>query len=318
MPKILSYVEPPEDVLAFMEDHAEVSVVRPKKEEDRFYEELSKADALYGAGLPIGEDLLQHAPNLKVISNVSVGYDNLDMEAISKRGITATHTPAVLIDTMADTMTGLMIATARRMPELNNMVKNGGWKKPLTSEHFGTNVHHKTLGIIGMGRIGEEVARRAALGFRMEVMYYNRRRKPEAETNTGASYAELEELLQSSDFVMVLTPLTNETRGLIDAQSFGSMQQHAVFLNGSRGKVVVEEDLIQALEEGEIAAAGLDVFEQEPVDPNHPLLGMDNVVALPHIGTATHETRHAMAMDAARQCVNGVKGRTPEHVIPGG
>ncbi|MFD2705810.1 2-hydroxyacid dehydrogenase [Salibacterium lacus] len=318
MPKILSYVEPPEDVLAFMKEHAEVSVVRPKKEEDRFYEELSKADALYGAGLRMDEDLLKHAPKLKVISNVSVGYDNLDMEAISKRGITATHTPTVLIDTMADTMTGLMIATARRMPELNNMVKNGNWKKPLTSEHFGANVHHKTLGIIGMGRIGEEVARRAAFGFHMEVMYYNRRRKPEAETNTGAAYAELKELLQSSDFVMVLTPLTNETHGLIDAEAFGSMQQHAVFLNGSRGKVVVEEDLIQALEEGEIAAAGLDVFEQEPVDPNHSLLGMENVVALPHIGTATYETRHAMAMDAARQCVDGVKGRTPEHVIPGG
>ncbi|WP_093334707.1 2-hydroxyacid dehydrogenase [Salibacterium halotolerans] len=318
MPKILSYVEPPEDVLAFMKEHAVVTVVRPKKEEERFYEELAEADALYGAGLRIDENLLAHALNLKVISNVSVGYDNLNMGAISKRGITATHTPTVLIDTMADTMIGLMIATARRMPELNNMVKTGGWKKPLTSEYFGTNVHHKTLGIIGMGRIGEEVARRASLGFRMEVMYYNRRRKPDAEHNTGASYAGLHELLQSSDFVMVLTPLTSETRGLINAEAFGSMQQHAVFLNGSRGQVVVEEDLIQALNDGEIASAGLDVFEQEPVDPEHPLLGMENVVALPHIGTATHETRHAMAMDAARQCVDGVHGRTPEHVIQGG
>ncbi|MGY4688696.1 2-hydroxyacid dehydrogenase [Salibacterium sp. K-3] len=318
MAVILSYVEPPEDVLAFMKDHADVKVVRPKKERERFYQELAEADALYGAGLPIDDELLRHAPKLKVISNVSVGYDNLDMEAITKRGITATHTPSVLIDTMADTMTGLMIATARRIPELNSMVKNGGWTKPLTSEHFGTNVHHKTLGIIGMGRIGEEVARRASVGFHMDVLYYNRRQKPEAEKNTGASYADLPDLLQSSDIVMLLTPLTEETRGMIDAEAFRSMQRHAVFLNGSRGQVVMEKDLIQALEDGEIAAAGLDVFEQEPVDPENPLLAMDNVVTLPHIGTATHETRHAMAVDAARQCVDGVKGRTPEHVIQGG
>ncbi|WP_035709744.1 2-hydroxyacid dehydrogenase [Salibacterium aidingense] len=318
MPVILSYIQPPDDVLAFMKEHAEVRVVRPKKERDRFYRELAEADALYGAGLEIDEELLQHAPNLKVISNVSVGYDNLNMKAISEKGVTATHTPTVLIDTMADTMIGLMIATARRIPELDHMVKSGSWKKPLTSEHFGTNIHHKKLGIIGMGRIGEETARRARAAFHMDVVYHNRSRKPEAEHSTGASYAELDNLLHSCDFIMLLTPLTEQTRGLIGAEEFGKMQKHAIFLNGSRGPVAVEEEMIQALQDGEIAAAGLDVFENEPIEPDHPFLQMDNVVTLPHIGTATHETRHAMAADAARQCVDGVLGKKPKHVIPGG
>ncbi|MFB4163201.1 2-hydroxyacid dehydrogenase [Alteribacillus sp. JSM 102045] len=315
MPMILSYVEPPEDVLALMEEHCDVKIARPRKQKELFYEYLQEADGLYGAGLKVDDHLLDHAPNLKVVSNVSVGYDNLDMKAITRRGVTATHTPDVLIQTMADTMIGLMIATCRRMPELDKLVKEGNWKKPLNSDYFGTNVHHKKLGIIGMGRIGQEVARRAALGFHMDVMYHNRSKKPEAEQETGAIYAELDELLEVSDIVMLLTPLTDETRGMIGAEEFKKMKHDAVFLNGGRGPVVVEEDLIRALQEGWINAAGLDVFEKEPVDSDNPLLQMDQVVTLPHLGTATHETRHAMYVDAAKQCVDGVLGKTPKHVI---
>ncbi|MDA3130880.1 2-hydroxyacid dehydrogenase [Aliibacillus thermotolerans] len=315
MPFILSYVQPPEDVLRFMESHVEVKIARPRKQKELFYQYLKEADGLYGAGLPVNDELLDHAPRLKVISNVSVGYDNLDMAAIRKRGIIATHTPTVLIDTMADTMIGLMIVTARRMIELDRFVKEGQWKKPIFYEHYGTNVHHKTLGIIGMGRIGEEVARRATYGFHMDVLYHNRRRKLEKEKEIGATYASLDDLLKRSDFVMVLTPLTDETRGLIGAREFQLMKQDAIFLNGGRGPVVVEDDLVRALKEGWIRAAGLDVFEKEPVDPTHPLLQMKQVVTLPHIGTATHETRHAMYEDAAKQCVDGVLGKRPQHVI---
>ncbi|RSL32143.1 D-glycerate dehydrogenase [Salibacterium salarium] len=302
-----------------MKEHSEVWIARPKKQQETFYRYLKEADALYGAGLKVDEELLSHAPNIKVISNVSVGYDNLDMEAITKRGIIATHTPTVLIDTMADTMFGLMLATARRMPELHRMVKEGQWKKPMTSEFFGTNVHHKKLGIIGMGRIGEEVARRASVGFHMDVTYHNRTRKPEAEAQTGASFAEdIDELLETSDFIMLMTPLTDATHHMIGAETFRKMKQSAIFLNGGRGAVVVEEELIDALHQGEIAGAGLDVFEKEPLHPESPLLSMDNVVTLPHIGTATHETRHAMYVDAAKQCIDGVLGKRPEHVIQGG
>ncbi|RSL35422.1 D-glycerate dehydrogenase [Salibacterium salarium] len=315
---ILSYVEPPNDVLDLMKEHSEVWMARPKKQKETFYRYLKKADGLYGAGLKVDEELLRHAPHLKIISNVSVGYDNLDMEAITKRGIIATHTPTVLIDTMADTMIGLMIATARRMPELNRLVIEGQWNKPMTPAFFGTNVHHKTLGIIGMGRIGEEIARRASVAFHMDVVYYNRTRKPEAEAVTGASFVEIDKLLETSDFVMVMTPLTESTYHMIDAGAFRKMKQSAVFLNGGRGAVVVEDDLIEALRQGDIAAAGLDVFEKEPVDSKNPLLSMDNVVTLPHIGTATHETRHAMYVDAAKQCINGVLGKKPEHIIQGG
>ncbi|SDH99451.1 2-hydroxyacid dehydrogenase [Alteribacillus bidgolensis] len=315
MAMILSYVEPPEDVLALMKEHCEVQIARPRKQKELFYQYLQEADGLYGAGLKVDDALLDQAPNLKVVSNVSVGYDNLDVKAITNRGIIATHTPEVLIQTMADTMIGLMIATARRMPELDRFVKEGNWKKPLSSHYFGTNIHHKKLGIIGMGRIGQEVARRAAFGFHMDVMYHNRSRKPEAEKETGAVYADLDDLLETSDIVMVLTPLTKETRGMIGAEAFQKMKRDAIFINGGRGPVVVEEDLIHVLQERWIKAAGLDVFEKEPVDSENPLLQMDQVVTLPHLGTATHETRHAMYVDAAKQCVDGVLGKTPKHVI---
>ncbi|SFE57275.1 2-hydroxyacid dehydrogenase [Alteribacillus iranensis] len=315
MAMILSYVEPPEDVLAYMKEHCDVRLARPRKEKELFYNYLKEADGLYGAMLKIDDDLLDHAPHLKVVSNVSVGYDNFDMEAITNRGIMATHTPTVLIDAMADSMIGMMIATAKRMSELDRYVKEGHWKKPLTSDMFGMDVTGKTLGIIGMGRIGEEVARRASVGFRMNVLYHNRHRKPEAEKTTGAVYADRDELLETSDVVMVLTPLTESTRGMIGAEEFKQMKERAIFINGGRGPVVVEEDLVQALEKGQIQAAAVDVYDKEPVDSDHPLLKMDNVLTLPHSGTATVETRHAMYQDAAEQCVAGVLGQEPKHVI---
>lgn len=284
------------------------------------HEELSRqlkdADGLLTYGGRVNDALLDQAPRLKVVSNISVGYNNFDLEAMKSRRVLGTHTPYVLDETVADLTFGLMLSAARRIPELDALVKQGRWAKGDDSGFFGVDVHHAILGIIGMGRIGEAVARRARLGFSMEVLYYNRRRKPEVEQRLGAVYAELDELLSRADYIVVLVPLTDETHHLIGEQQFALMKRSAVFINVSRGKTVDEQALIQALEEGRIRAAGLDVFAKEPVDADNPLLRMPQVVTLPHIGSATHSTRMKMAMLAADNVIAGVHGERPPHVVP--
>lgn len=313
MPTIVAYTKPPEHVLAYLEKHAEVKVYPAHEDEDAFLRALPEADGLIGAGYPINEKLLEKAPRLQVVSNVSTGYDNLDMPALTARGITATNTPYVLIDTVADTIMGMMLAAARRIPQADKGVKEGRWTDKRDETFFGVNVHHKTLGIIGMGKIGEEVARRASLGFHMDVLYHNRREKQ----NVEAEYADLGQLLKDSDFVLVMTPLTEETKHFIRKEHFQKMKKTAVFLNAARGAVVKEEDLVEALETKEILAAGIDVYEQEPTSPDNPLLSLDSAVTLPHIGSATRETREAMYQDAAEQCAAALAGKIPEHKIEG-
>jgi gluconate 2-dehydrogenase len=239
------------------------------------------------------------------------------MSELSKRNIIATNTPDVLNDTVADTIFGLLLATARRMPELDQFVKNGEWKETLKEDHFGVDVHHKTLGIIGMGGVGSAIAKRAHFGFDMDILYHGRSRKEEEEQTYNATYCSLEELLQKSDFVCLMTPLTPQTEGLMGKREFELMKQSAIFINGSRGKTVDEEALINALRAEEILGAGLDVFAQEPVSPANPLLSMKNVVTLPHIGSATAETRLKMAMLGAENLVAGLKGETPPNLIKG-
>ncbi|MGQ3377753.1 2-hydroxyacid dehydrogenase [Priestia endophytica] len=318
-PKVIVYKKMDEKVLSFIRETCEV-IYFEKLHSDvypTFLEELKDADALLGSGLKVDEDLLDRAPHLKIVCNTSVGYDNLDMSALSKRNIIATNTPDVLNDTVADTIFGLLLATARRMPELDQFVKNGEWKETLKEEHFGVDVHHKTLGIIGMGGVGSAIAKRAHFGFDMDILYYGRSRKKEEEETYNATYCSLEELLQKSDFVCLMTPLTPQTEGLMGKREFELMKQSAIFINGSRGKTVDEEALINALRAEEILGAGLDVFAQEPVSPDSPLLSMKNVVTLPHIGSATAETRLKMAMLGARNLVAGLKGETPPNLIKG-
>ncbi|MGG0386229.1 D-glycerate dehydrogenase [Priestia filamentosa] len=318
-PKVIVYKKMDEKVLNFIRETCEV-IYFEKLHSDvypTFLEELKDADALLGSGLKVDEDLLDRAPHLKIVCNTSVGYDNLDMGELSKRNIIATNTPDVLNDTVADTIFGLLLATARRMPELDQFVKNGEWKETLKEEHFGVDVHHKTLGIIGMGGVGSAIAKRAHFGFDMDILYYGRSRKKEEEGTYNALYCSLEELLQKSDFVCLMTPLTPQTEGLMGKREFELMKQSAIFINGSRGKTVDEEALINALRAEEILGAGLDVFEQEPVSPDSPLLSMKNVVTLPHIGSATAETRLKMAMLGAENLVAGLKGETPPNLIKG-
>lgn len=246
----------------------------------------------------VDEELLAHAPHLKVVANMAVGYDNIDVHAAEKAGVIVTNTPDVLTDTTADLAFALILATARRIPEAADYIKKGDWTSWSPYLLAGRDVHHKTLGIIGMGKIGLAVAKRAA-GFDMNILYHTRSRKSEAEEQFCAQYKSLDDLLEKADFVLVFAPLTEETRGMIGADQFKKMKNSAIFLNVGRGPVVDEEVLVEALRNGDIAGAGLDVYEKEPISANHPLLSMRNVVAVPHIGSASTETRYAMMKLAA-------------------
>jgi phosphogluconate 2-dehydrogenase len=276
---------------------------------------LAEVHGIIGSGLAITPQLLDAAPNLEVIATISVGYDNLPVEELTKRGIMLCNTPDVLTETTADTGFTLIMATARRVVELAEWVKAGKWQASIGPALFGSDVHGKTLGMIGFGRIGQAVARRGALGFGMKVRYSNASPKPVLEQELGAVRCELDELLATSDFVCVTVPLTADTERLIGAQQFALMQPSAIFINIARGKVVDESALINALENGVIQAAGLDVFEQEPLPASSPLLNMPNVVALPHIGSATHETRDAMAQRAVDNVRLALQGKRPISLV---
>jgi len=316
-PKVIVYKKVDQKVLEYIKQTCEVVYFEKLDSENysEFLHELKDAQGIVGVELKIDKDLLDQAPQLKIVCNVSVGYDNLDLLELSKRGIMATNTPDVLNETVADTVMGLIIATARRMPELDHWVKTGQWDSNLAEKWFGIDVHHKVLGIIGMGGIGSAVAKRAHFGFDMDILYHNRSRNHEAEQTYGATYCSLEELLQQSDFVCLMTPLTPETEKLMGKREFEQMKKSAIFINASRGKTVDEEALIHALQKGEILAVGLDVFDPEPVKKDNPLLSMKNVVTLPHIGSATMETRFNMAMLAAENVVAGLKGDVPPTLI---
>jgi glyoxylate/hydroxypyruvate/2-ketogluconate reductase len=280
------------------------------------FEKLADKEGLIQAGIKIDEELLKHAPNLKVVSNISVGYNNFDLEAMKKRNVIGTNTPYVLDDTVADLIFGLMLSTSRRIAELDKYVKANEWRPSDEKNLFGLDVHHSTLGIIGMGRIGEAVAKRAKLGFDMEVIYYNRNRKPKVEEKLGVKYCDFDSLLEKSDFIVLMTPYTKDTYHLIDTKEFNKMKNTAVFINASRGQTVNENALIEALQNNKIFGAGLDVYEQEPISTDSPLLRLPNVVTLPHIGSATNKTRSNMAMAAADNLVKAVLGEIPSGIVP--
>lgn len=317
-PKIYSTYAIPKQVMDFLAQYCGVRQWQGdgRTPRDILLKEIADVEGLYTGGSSmigrIDEELLNHAPHLKVVSNVSVGYNNFDVEAMKKRGIIGTNTPHVLNETVADLAFSLILATGRRVVELDRFVKEGNWKATTSyRETYGKDVHSTTLGIIGMGRIGEAIARRAKFGFNMDVLYYNRNRKPEAEEKYGAEYCDLTSLLTRADYVVLITPLTPETFQLMGEEEFKLMKKSAVFINVSRGQTVDEQALIRALQNGEIHGAGLDVFEQEPVDPNNPLLKMENVVTVPHIGSATARTEAAMAMRAAENLVAVLTGKEP-------
>lgn len=281
----------------------------------RLREALPHAHGVLGASIKLDADLLDLAPHLKAVSSVSVGIDNYDVEYFNRRGILLTNTPDVLTETTADTGFALILATARRVVELANLVRSGQWTSNLGPDHFGSDVHGKTLGIIGMGRIGEALAQRGHFGFGMPVIYHSHSPKPAVEARFNAGYRSLEGVLKEADFICLTLPLTAETEGLIGTEQFGLMRPQSIFINISRGKVVNEKALITALQNNQIRAAGLDVFEREPLDPDSPLLRLNNVVATPHMGSATHETREAMAQCAVENLISALAGDRPANLV---
>jgi len=308
----------PQTVRAYLERHCNCVVWEGGKPVPRqiILEGVRDAEGLLTVGGRIDEELLAHGPKLRVVSNISVGYDNLDIPALRRRGVIATHTPGVLDDTVADLILALMLSAARRVPELDRYVKSGAWRKEDEENLFGIDIHHTTLGIIGMGRIGGAVARRARRGFEMRVVYHNRRRKEALEQELGVEYCDVNTLLETSDFVLLMVPLTPDTVGFMGEAEFARMKPSAIFINASRGQTVDQEALVRALEAGEIRGAGLDVYEREPLPGDSPLAAIPQVVTLPHIGSATARTRQAMAELAAQNLVAALRGETPPNLVP--
>jgi glyoxylate reductase len=277
--------------------------------------EIADADGLYCMLTDhIDEELLSGAGKLKAISTMAVGYNNIDVSAATRLGIPVSNTPDVLTETTADLAFALLLAAARRIVEAADFVRKGDWRTWAPMLLTGQDVHGATLGIIGMGRIGEAVGRRAG-GFGMKVLYHNRSRKLEAEQKYGFEYADLNSLLRRSDFVVILVPYHSETANLITMEQMRFMKRTAVLINVARGGIVNETDLYEALKNGTIWAAGLDVFDTEPVSADHPLLSLPNVVALPHIGSASIKTRVQMARLAAENLLQGLAGERPRCLV---
>ncbi len=261
-------------------------------------------------------EAIQMAAHLKAIGRHGVGYDNIDLQAATERGIYVTFTP-VLAPTMADTTFALLMCAARRIAEADRFVKNGGWTvggEWVPWKFMGFDLHHKTLGIIGCGRVGGGVARRAK-GFDMRILYFDEVAQPEVEKETDAVRVGLEELLRESDLVAVNCSLNQKTRGLIGKKQFALMKPTAVLVNTARGPIVDQTALVEALRTKRIAAAGLDVFIEEPIPLDDPILKLENVVVLPHIGSATLENRRKMGTTVAQDVVNILTGKQPTYLL---
>ena len=308
----------PPDQLARLQAVHDVTVANPRvaAQKPAFDAALATAHGLVGSSYPVTAALLAQAPQLRAVSSISVGVDNYDIAALHARGIVLCHTPGVLDETVADTVFALVMATSRRIVELSALVREGRWKQNIGEELFGTDVHGKTLGLLGFGRIGQAVARRAALGFGMRVLYHARHPVDLAGTPLAgkAHHTPRDALLAQSDIVAALLPLTPATRGMVDAAMFAGMKPGSIFVNGGRGATVNEAALLQALDHGPLRAAGLDVFATEPLPADSPLRTHLRVTPLPHIGSATHETRRAMAVLATDNLLRALAGERPAAV----
>ncbi len=314
---VLVFRELPPDQLARLQAAHDVTIANPRVADQApaFFAALPAAQGLIGSSFRIDDAVLAQAPRLEVVSSISVGVDNYELEALRRRGIVLCHTPGVLTETTADTIFALVMATSRRLVELALHVREGRWTRNIDESLFGWDVHGKTLGILGFGRIGQALARRAALGFGMPVRYHNPFAVDLPELAGRATHVSLEQLLAESDIVAATLPLTDETRGLMGPEQFAAMKPGAIFVNGSRGPIVQEDALLAALESGHLRAAGLDVFATEPLPLDSPLRAHPQVTALPHIGSATHETRHAMATLATTNLLQALAGERPVAVF---
>lgn len=304
----------PETLVERLREHFSVEVISASANIDLFAASAAKAQGLIGASRKLGEKELEMATTLEAIASVSVGYDSYDVDYLTERGILLTNTPDVLTDTTADLGFTLLVSAARRVPELDAFVKAGHWRKGIGEEHFGTDIHGRTLGIVGAGRIGAAIAKRGHFGFDMPILYTANSAKPELEEQMGAQRRELDDLLKEADFVCLVVPLSTATEGLIGARELGLMKSSAILINLARGPVIDEPALIEALRQDQIRGAGLDVYTREPLEAS-PLFELPNVVTLPHIGSATHETRYAMAERAVNNLIAALTGERPTDLV---
>ena len=282
---------------------------------EEFMEHLGDAEGIVGYG--VGEEMLRRAPRLRVVARYGVGYDDCDVEALTRHRVYLVYTPGIPSGSVADMTIGLMLACNRRIVQADRYVREEWARKTAAFNIYGVDLKGKTVGIIGLGRIGYEVAKRCVRGFEMRVIYYDIRRNEEAERELGAERRSLEEVMRESDFVSIHLPLTPETRGLIGERHLRMMKRTAFLINTSRGPIIDQKALTKVLAEGAIAGAGLDVFEEEPVPLDDPLLRLENVVLTPHIASLTIETRRAMAICNARSIAAVLRGEIPPpNVVP--
>ena len=316
-PNIVLYRKIPDDLFARLQEECQVIFFDGINADNRaaFIEALAEAEGVIGTGVKFTDELMAAAPKLRAASTITVGYDDFDVAKLSERGVALMHTPGVLTETTADTIFTLVLCAARRITELAEKVKNGEWQSSIGPDWYGSNVHGKTIGILGMGRIGYAVAKRAHLGFDMNVIYYNRSAKPEAEQQLNARRCSLDEVLKEADFICNVLPLTPETHHIINRDSLAKMKSSAFFINGGRGASVDEIALIGALKSGIIKGAGLDVFEKEPLPVSSELLSLPNIIALPHIGSATHETRYEMSKLAVENLLAALNGDLSKNCV---
>lgn len=314
--KVLVFSQIDQNILFKLQQQYDVVMINPKLGDvnEQIRCEVEDADGMIGAGRILNADNLYPAKKLQIISSVSVGYDNYDLNYLNQRNILLTHTPHVLTETTADLAFTLLLSAARRVPYLDQWTKNGKWTRTVGGTQFGMDVYGKTLGIIGLGHIGAAIARRAFHGFNMNILYHNRREKIEVAEAFKAEFCDLVGLLRRADFIVVAVDLNQESKSMIGRNEFDCMQPHAIIINISRGAVIDETALYEALSQNKIFAAGLDVYQKEPLQDS-PLFQLDNVVTLPHIGSATLETRQKMSTLAYENLVAVLEGRPARYVV---
>lgn len=314
--KVVVFSQIDTDIQNKLEQNYQVSYIQPKLGDvnQQLLQQVQDADGMIGAGRLLNRDNLASATRLKIISSVSVGYDNYELDYLNEKKIYLSHTPHVLTETTADLAFTLLMSAARKVAYLDQWTKQGQWQRTVGEAQFGMDIFGKTLGIIGLGHIGAAIARRGFYGFNMNILYHNRREKPELAQGLNAQYCQLDELLQCSDFVVVAVDLNADSKALIAAAELAKMQSHAVLVNISRGSVIDEQALIAALKAKQIFAAGLDVYQKEPLKESE-LFQLDNVVTLPHVGSATAATRNKMAELAYQNLVDALEGRVPRYVV---
>jgi glyoxylate reductase len=315
-PKVLITRPIQQSVIEKISEHCDVQVhpVDEPMPAELLAPAMRDMDGVMPAGVRISKEIIAAAPRLRVVSTISVGYDNIDVEACSRRHILVTNTPDVLTEATADLAFALILAAGRRVAEGDRYVRGGHWMHWEWNCLWGTEMHGRTLGLYGFGRIAHATARRAR-GFSMRILYHARHRvSASVEKEFGAEFVDRETLLRQSDFLSLHVPLTPETHHSIGEPELASMKPSAFIINAARGPIIDEEALVQALQEGRLAGAGLDVFENEP--RVHPaLMAMDNVTMLPHVGSATAETRLRMALLASENLLAALRGERPPNLV---